>query len=92
MFYVDIDECTTGMNDCDMDAFCNNTEGGFFCTCNEGFDGSGTIGDCDGQLYMLICMFLCTFVRSAIKDIITRAIIWHLQILMSVPYSQVPVI
>src|SRR5687768_17383708 len=38
---VDIDECTRGLDDCDANATCGNTSGGFACTCNVGFNGDG---------------------------------------------------
>jgi hypothetical protein len=37
---VDVNECTA--IPCSADATCANTEGGFTCTCNEGFEGDGT--------------------------------------------------
>ena len=39
---LDIDECAnTTLNDCDVNARCNNTEGSFNCTCNTGYTGDG---------------------------------------------------
>ncbi|XP_072176492.1 63 kDa sperm flagellar membrane protein-like [Diadema setosum] len=35
---TDVDECIIGTNDCDVNALCSNTMGGFTCTCYEGFD------------------------------------------------------
>ena len=35
---VDIDECLTGLDDCPMHTYCNNTEGSFDCFCEEGFE------------------------------------------------------
>jgi len=37
----DLDECTQGFHSCDMNATCTNTEGGYDCACNEGYEGDG---------------------------------------------------
>ncbi|PFX31810.1 Nidogen-2 [Stylophora pistillata] len=37
----DIDECTKEKDNCHMRSTCNNTIGGFLCTCNEGYWGDG---------------------------------------------------
>ena len=42
MFILDTNECTTNTSDCDTNAMCTNTIGGFTCTCNNGYDGNGT--------------------------------------------------
>jgi hypothetical protein len=39
---VDIDECADGTHNCDANATCTNTSGGFTCACNDGFEGDGT--------------------------------------------------
>jgi len=48
---TNIDECTAGTDACADDATCSDTEGGYECTCNTGFDGDGTvctdINECD---------------------------------------------
>ena len=38
----DINECTTNVHECDANAFCNNTEGSYNCTCSSGYTGKGT--------------------------------------------------
>ena len=44
----DIDECAAGMNDCHAQASCMNTaDGGYTCTCNTGYTGSGQ--ECSGK-------------------------------------------
>ena len=46
---VDIDECLTNGDICDVNADCSNTDGSFECECHEGFFGSGLycfIGSC----------------------------------------------
>ena len=47
---TDIDECTVGTDDCDTVAVCNNTVGGFTCSCMSGYTdtGSGKVGQCQG--------------------------------------------
>ena len=40
---TDINECTTGTHNCDMNAICIDTDGSFNCTCNNGYEGNGTL-------------------------------------------------
>jgi hypothetical protein len=40
-FQLDIDECALGSAGCDADATCTNANGGFSCTCDEGYFGDG---------------------------------------------------
>ncbi len=46
---TDIDECTTGDNDCDISlrAACTNLEGSYDCQCKTGYEGNGRI--CSGK-------------------------------------------
>lgn len=45
----DINECTTGSNDCDPDrAACSDTDGSFTCLCLTGYEGDGR--NCTGKL------------------------------------------
>ncbi|XP_031556563.1 fibrillin-2-like [Actinia tenebrosa] len=39
--FQDINECNDGTHTCHSDATCNNTIGGFNCTCKSGFNGNG---------------------------------------------------
>ena len=48
---TDIDECTEGTHDCDVNALCMNTPGSFECMCLAGFTGDGRT--CEGT-YMCI--------------------------------------
>lgn len=38
-----VDECALGTHNCDVNATCTDTPDGFICTCNEGFEGDGTV-------------------------------------------------
>ena len=46
-FLSDINECTTNVHKCAANAFCNNTDGSYNCTCSPGFTGNGT--ECTGM-------------------------------------------
>ena len=48
IIFIDIDECETGNDNCDVDATCTNIAGNFTCTCNQGYGGDGV--SCDGGL------------------------------------------
>ena len=49
--FAEVNECTTGVNNCDANADCNNTEGSFECTCKPGYSGNGV--HCTGD-YILV--------------------------------------
>jgi hypothetical protein len=40
-FTLDYDECAKGADDCDPNATCSNTLGGYTCACKDGFAGDG---------------------------------------------------
>lgn len=42
---IQLDECASGLDNCDANATCNDTSGGFFCSCDEGYSGDGTVCD-----------------------------------------------
>ena len=44
---TDINECTTGQHQCDVNADCTNTIGSYTCQCKFGYFGNGTI--CNGK-------------------------------------------
>ena len=45
--YLDIDECADKTHTCDNNAACSNYDGGYNCTCNDGFNGDGR-ASCNG--------------------------------------------
>ena len=40
---TDIDECRIETHNCDLNADCNDTVGSFLCTCNTGYEGTGSV-------------------------------------------------
>ena len=42
LLFLDIDECATNTNNCDINATCKNTVGSFTCSCNDGFKSNGS--------------------------------------------------
>ncbi len=40
-YFSDINECTDNSHNCDANATCTNTAGGFTCACNTGYSGDG---------------------------------------------------
>ena len=42
IFNLDIDECANNTDNCDVNAYCNNTVGSYNCTCHAGYTGNGT--------------------------------------------------
>ena len=51
---LDIDECTTNTDNCDINATCTNTVGNFTCTCNTGYTGNGL--SCTGLWFITIIL------------------------------------
>ena len=57
MFYfsflsIDVDECSDGTNNCDVNANCTDTIGSFECTCVAGYAGDG-VRNCTGNQLQL---------------------------------------
>ena len=49
-YLLDIDECFEENDNCDNNANCENTDGGFTCTCKTGYRGNGVT--CDGMHHL----------------------------------------
>lgn len=47
-FFADIDECSEGLDNCSVNAVCENVMGTFQCTCKDGYKGDGVT--CSGEL------------------------------------------
>jgi len=46
---IDINECTLEIDNCDPNAWCENTIGSFECFCNNGYSGDGL--NCTGNFF-----------------------------------------
>ena len=47
--FLDIDECSTVADICDINAVCKNTQGSYTCTCKAGYTGDGQT--CSGKIF-----------------------------------------
>lgn len=56
MFFLDINECDLGTDDCIDNAECSNTIGSFTCTCSTGYTGDGET--CTGKILQCFRRFL----------------------------------
>ena len=54
ILFPDINECSTGADDCDVNAKCKNNVGSYTCTCKKGFTGNGKT--CTGKNYLTNCL------------------------------------
>lgn len=54
--FVDINECEDKIDDCDTNADCENTIGGFECTCKTGYTGNGR--ECEGRKMLFLLVFI----------------------------------
>ena len=48
--HLDINECTLGTHQCNVNADCTNTDGGYTCACQIGFSGDGF--ECSGIIFV----------------------------------------
>ena len=48
LMLLDIDECSNGSHDCDVNSICTNANGSHSCTCREGYTGRGE--SCQGKI------------------------------------------
>jgi len=53
---ADLDECALDVDNCTRNANCTNTPGSFFCTCEVGYSGDGTV-ECIGRIQSSINVY-----------------------------------
>ena len=49
--FTDTDECAQETHNCTVRQNCQNTEGGFVCTCKNGYEPTADGSDCQGIYY-----------------------------------------
>ncbi|KAH0521124.1 Signal peptide, CUB and EGF-like domain-containing protein 2 [Microtus ochrogaster] len=53
-FFADVDECAQRLDDCHVDALCQNTPASYKCSCKPGYKGEGRqcddVDECDNEL------------------------------------------
>lgn len=60
---ADVDECISGISDCNDDADCSNTQGSYTCSCKPGYTGDGK--NCSGgkgSFLVSLLLLLLSFV------------------------------
>lgn len=48
-FFLDVDECAVGLDNCSIDAICQNTPKSYRCICKSGYSGDGNY--CEGKTH-----------------------------------------
>lgn len=57
LFDLDVDECAENRDRC-RNGLCTNTQGGYFCTCNEGYELTPDKSTCVGKYMYFIHLVL----------------------------------
>ena len=77
VYSSDIDECNAANNSCHENAWCNNTQGSFNCSCKPGYEGDGY--NCTGKIlwvfsnpFNTICLSLRGDWWQALKSVRER--------------------
>ena len=60
-----MNECASSENNCNRNALCINTAGGFRCTCKQGFVGNGIICTA-GKKYMYVVSAISLYIKLKI--------------------------
>ena len=71
----DVDECTDESDNCDDNAECTNTLGGFICNCTAGYTGTGQM--CSGESKLVYS------VSNSIRITVELLSTWLLKIFLS---------
>ena len=89
---IDTNECYLGIDACDGNATCNNTEGSYECVCNSGFSGTGLSCESKKKAHLSILCLSQIFpqiLMSVLLGVFAMRMqsVWTHQAAMSVPAS-----
>ena len=89
---IDTNECYLGIDTCDGNATCNNTEGSYECVCNSGFSGTGLSCESKEKSHLSILYLSQIFpqiLMSVLLGVFATRVqsVWTHQAAMSVPAS-----
>ena len=72
---LDFDECVNNTNNCDVNAYCNNTVGSYNCTCYPEYTGNGT--SCTGKFLdntLSFTIFCCYWNATRVPNVVFRCL------------------
>ena len=77
--YTDVNECTTGTHNCDLNADCADSIGSFSCTCYSGYEKNGSVCTSE-ERYLAINKMIYTVCLNCIYKCMYVCILYSLKL------------